>query len=79
MEENREKRRRSAPRKIRHRKKMEALRASTIQTDPEPLVPEEGLVCMGERCVCRRLVHKNNGVQCWCAYKKEGQKCDAMF
>ena len=50
MEEKREKQRRAAPRKIRHRKKMEVLRASAIQTDPEPLAPEEGLVCMGEGC-----------------------------
>ena len=40
---------------------------------------EEGLVCMGDRCVCHRLAHKNNGAQCRCAYKKEGAKCDAMF
>ena len=40
---------------------------------------EEGLVCIGDRCVCHRMVRKNNGAQCRCAYKKEGQKCDAMF
>ena len=79
MEENREKRRRAAPRKIRHRKQMEALRASTIQTDPEPLVPEEGLVCMGDGCFCHRLVHENSGAQSRCAYRKKGGKCDAMF
>ena len=58
---------------------MEALRASTIQIDPEPLTPEEGLVCMGDRCVCHRLVHKNTGAQGRCAYRKEGGECDAMF
>ena len=79
MEENREKRRRSAPRKIRHRKQMEALRVSTIQPDPEPLEPEEGLVCMGDRCFCHRLVHENSGAQNRCAYRKKGGKCDAMF
>jgi hypothetical protein len=83
MEEKREKRRRAAPRKIRHRKKMEALRASAIQTDPEPLVPEEGLVCMGEGCwIYNLLKHEYSNVSLpsgRCPGKKKGKKCDAMF
>ena len=47
--------------------------------DKSALEGEEGLVCMGDRCVCHRLVHKNNRAQCRCAYRKEGGKCDAMF
>lgn len=66
-------------RKERKERRLAEMRKRPINALIPPLEPEEGLMCMGDRCVCHRLVHKNSGAQCRCAYRKEGGKCDAMF
>ena len=57
----------------------EALKKVVRQKEIPPIVPEEGLVCLGDGCFCHRLIHKNNGAENRCAYRKKGGKCDALF
>ena len=66
-------------RRERKERQLAEMRKSPINALIPPLEPEEGLVCMGDRCFCHRLVHENNGAQNRCAYRKKGGKCDAMF
>ena len=66
-------------RRERKERQLAEMRKSPINALIPPLEPEEGLVCMGDRCFCHRLTHENSGAQNRCAYRKKGGKCDAMF
>lgn len=66
-------------RRERKERQLAEMRKSPISALIPPLEPEEGLVCMGDGCFCHRLIHKNNGAENRCAYRKKGGKCDAMF
>lgn len=66
-------------RKERKERQLAEMRKRPINALIPPLEPEEGLVCMGDRCFCHRLTHENCWAQNRCAYRKKGGKCDAMF
>jgi hypothetical protein len=66
-------------RKERKERRLAEMRKMPINALIPPLEPEEGLVCMGDRCVCHRLDMGYKGMKSKCNTKKEGGECDAMF